>query len=91
MVAGMNTSDMPTAEISDPGSTSVTKLPPASIVDSPDSPAARTTRPVTMSGLVPNRAMSRPVTPTISTIISAVIGTSAAPLGNAPYPRTCWR
>jgi hypothetical protein len=76
---GMNASDIPTAAISEAGSTSAAKLPSARTSDSPAIPVARIIMPATIGGFGPKREITRGATKTMSAMIVTVIGSSAAP------------
>lgn len=86
---GMKASAMPTAATSEGPRTSTAKSPFGEANDSQTKPPARMNNPATVGGLKPNRAITRGATPTISTMIVMVIGSSAAPPANAPKPSTC--
>ena len=75
---------MPTAAISDAGSTSTTKLPSGRTSDSTAIPAASSSRPATIGVLAPKRAITRGARTIMPIMIAAVIGSSAAPPANAP-------
>ncbi|MFI9595552.1 hypothetical protein [Nonomuraea sp. NPDC052265] len=79
---------MPTAATRLGGSPSVVKLP---VNCGPATSEARTASPIAISGLAPNLPSSIAVTPTMKIMMATVVGSSAAPLGNAPWPRSCWR
>ncbi len=88
---GMNARDMPSAASSEAGRTSAQKVPSARMNESQYRPPASRARPVTVIALAPKRAMSLGARATIPTMMSSVIGTSAAPEGNAEKPSTCCR
>ena len=67
------------------------KLPSGRMKDSHTRPAARVARPATVIAFGPKRAIRRGATAIIPTMIVTVSGSSAAPLANAPRPRTCCR
>src|SRR6476661_7716027 len=82
---GMNARDIPSAATSDAGSTSAAYDPPAdgaSMNESHPMPAASSTRPDTVAAFGPTEASTRGASTTIPTMMSAVIGNSAAPDGN---------
>ena len=83
---GMNASDMPSAATRDAGSTSTAYDPPApagSTMASHAIPTASSPMPVTVEAFGPIVASTRGASTTMPTMMSAVIGSSAAPLGNA--------
>jgi hypothetical protein len=90
-IAGMNGSAMPAAAMIDAGSTSTANEPSGRTSDISAMPAARTSMPATIVGLIPRRAITRGATSTTRTMTVIVIGSSAAPPSNAPRPSTCWR
>ena len=87
----MNAIAMPAAATRLAGSTSNQKLPSGRMNDSQTRPAARVARPATVMRLGAEPGDEPRATATIPTMIVTVSGSSAAPLANAPNPRTCCR
>src|SRR6478609_4766582 len=83
---GMNASDIPSAATRDAGSTSTAYDPPAddgSTNESHPIPAASSASPDTVAAFGPTAASTRGARTTIPIMINAVIGSNAAPEGNA--------
>src|SRR3954447_16816669 len=83
---GMNASDIPSAATSDAGRTSTAYDPPAdgaSMNESHAIPTANSTRPDTVAAFGPTAASTRGARTTMPSMMSAVIGSNAAPDGNA--------
>ena len=80
----MNASAIPAAAISDAGSTSTTNEPSGRTSERIAMPVASSSMPSTIGVLNPSRFTTRGATTTISSMIAAVIGSSAAPPSKAP-------
>ena len=80
---GMNARDMPSAATSDAGRTSTAYVPSGSTRASQAIPTASSVSPDTVAAFGPTAASTRGASTTMPAMMSAVIGSSAAPLGNA--------
>ncbi len=80
---GMNARDMPTAATSEAGRTSTQNEPLSRTSDSPTRPNVSTPIATTRVCCGPNRAITRGATTIMPSMIRTVIGSKAAPEGNA--------